>query len=175
MAKVAIAEIKAHCKNPEEFEELLYANGASFVGEDHQVDTYFTTAQGRAKLRQGNVENTLIFYDRHECQGIKNSQVEFVKLDPVQVDPLKAILSQLSPVLIVVDKHRKIFFIDNVKFHIDRVEGLGSFLEIEAIGTKQQNFQELVEQCDTYQKKFEINQTDCIAQSYCDMLMKLNN
>lgn len=171
MAEAAIAEIKAHCSNPEKIEELLLANNASFKGQDHQIDTYFKVSKGRLKLREGSIENTLIFYDRVESQGIKSSQVKFLKLEQTQVAALKQILITVHPILVVVDKQRKIFFIDNVKFHIDRVENLGSFVEIEAIGTKQQNFDELQKQCEYFQSYLGISNQECIASSYSDLIL----
>lgn len=171
MSEAAIAEIKASCIDPNRIESLLIANGAQFIGEDHQVDTYFQVPKGRLKLRGGKVENTLIYYNREENQGIKNSQVNFVKLEPNQVSGLKQLLLAVHSVLVVVDKRRKIFFIDNVKFHIDQVEELGSFVEIEAIGNKEQDFQVLVTQCNDFQSLLGISDNDCIAASYSDLLL----
>ena len=52
---------------------------------------------------------------------------------------------------IVVDKKRKIYFIDNVKFHFGKVEGLGTFIEVEAIDNKEEfTIEELKRQCDKY-------------------------
>lgn len=172
MSEAAIAELKAHCAVPQDIEDLLYANEASFIGQDHQIDTYFKVPEGRLKLREGNIENTLIFYNRLESQGIKSSQVKFLKLEEGQASPLKQILTSVHPTLIVVDKQRKIFFIENVKFHIDSVQGLGSFVEIEAIGDTQQNFEELQKQCEYYQSLLGITKEDCIALSYSDLLLK---
>ena len=171
MSEAAIAEIKAHCADPKKIEDLLTANEASFVGQDHQIDTYFKVPEGRLKLREGNIENTIIFYNRLESKGIKSSQVKFLKLEQNQVAALKQILKSAHKVLVVVDKQRKIFFIDNVKFHIDSVQDLGSFVEIEAIGNNEQNFDELQKQCEYYQSLLHISKEDCIASSYSDLLM----
>lgn len=172
MSEAAIAEIKAHCSDPTRIESWLNANGAKYIGEDHQVDTYFSVPQGRLKLREGKVENTLIYYNRQENKGIKNSQVQFMKLEPGQVSALKQILLSVHTVLVVVDKLRKIFFIENVKFHIDQVSSLGSFVEIEAIGNKEHEFSELVKQCNEYQSLLSILDSDCIAASYSDLLIR---
>jgi adenylate cyclase class IV len=51
---------------------------------------------------------------------------------------LKNILIRQLGVKIVVDKRRKIYFIDNVKFHFDVVENLGTFIEVEAIDSKEE-------------------------------------
>jgi adenylate cyclase, class 2 len=72
-----------------------------------------------------------------------------------------------------VDKKREIYFIDNVKFHIDEVKGLGTFVEIEAIdkdGTIGKD--KLQEQCQSFLELFKIPQTDLISVSYSDLLMQ---
>ncbi|MBL0259969.1 MAG: CYTH domain-containing protein [Saprospiraceae bacterium] len=51
---------------------------------------------------------------------------------------MKNILIRQLGVKIVVDKRRKIYFIDNVKFHFDVVENLGTFIEVEAIDSKEE-------------------------------------
>lgn len=64
---------------------------------------------------------------------------------------LKYILSRQLGVKIIVDKKRKIYFIDNVKFHFDVVENLGRFMEVEAIDNKNEfSIDELKKQCDKY-------------------------
>ncbi|HHB79880.1 MAG TPA: CYTH domain-containing protein [Saprospiraceae bacterium] len=164
-------EIKAHCDNPDRIREILLAHHADFKGEDHQIDTYFVVPEGRLKLREGNIENTLIYYDRVEVKGIKKSIVEL--FHPQQdVASLKKILLKTMPVKVVVDKRRAIYFIDNVKFHIDQVKGLGSFMEIEAISEGGQFTEEyLNRQCQHYIQLLEVGKDDFIDQSYSDLLL----
>jgi predicted adenylyl cyclase CyaB len=77
-------------------------------------------------------------------------------------------------VKVVVKKKREIWYISNVKFHIDEVPGLGSFVEIEAgnvfIDLSQE---ELKGQCDFYMKEFEIKPEDLVEVSYSDLLMTI--
>ena len=76
-------------------------------------------------------------------------------------------------VLAVVDKRREIYFLDNVKFHIDRVAGLGRFVEIEAIdATGEIGRQRLRAQCEEYVKLLGIQPEDLVACSYSDMLIE---
>ena len=162
-------EIKAHCSRPERIRELLKQKNASFIGTDHQIDTYFQTAKGRLKLRQGNIENALIYYERDDKQGPKSSQVKLYK--PRDNESLHHLLSHALDVQIVVDKQREIYFIDNVKFHIDRVKGLGNFVEIEAIDEDgSHSMDQLQAQCDHYISLFEIREQDLLANSYSDLL-----
>ena len=86
---------------------------------------------------------------------------------------VKEILTKALGVLIVIDKQREIYFIDNVKFHIDIVEDLGTFVEIEAIdndGTIGKD--KLLEQCQFFLDLFKISQEDLISVSYSDLLLQ---
>ncbi len=163
-------EIKAKSDKIDEVEVLLIAENARYIGLDHQIDTYFNVPKGRLKLREGNIENNLIHYHRSNQEGPKQSIVTLYKSTPAS--SLKAVLENSIGVLIVVNKQRKIFFIDNVKFHIDKVKGLGTFVEIEAIdkdGTI--GVEKLQEQCDVFMKYLNIQKQDLIAVSYSDLLL----
>ena len=63
-------EIKAGCRNAEFIRNYLQANNAELKGTDEQTDTYFEVPNGRLKLREGNIENNLIFYERENQQSI---------------------------------------------------------------------------------------------------------
>ena len=65
-------EIKAKSNNNSEIRKILQSKSADFKGIDHQIDTYFKTNEGRLKLREGNIENKLIFYKRQNKKGPKN-------------------------------------------------------------------------------------------------------
>lgn len=162
-------EIKARCRAPETIRKILISLGARAVGTDHQIDTYFNVKAGRLKLREGNIENSLIYYRREDNLAPKQSDVTLFKTEPNSA--LKEILTNALGVKTVVDKSREIYFIDNVKFHIDSVSGLGNFVEIEAIdeaGTI--GGDELLRQCRHYMELFKIEQNDLIKSSYSDMV-----
>jgi adenylate cyclase, class 2 len=164
-------EIKAKCHNHATVEQILLERNARFIGLDHQIDTYFKVPNGRLKLREGNIENTLIFYDRPNQAGPKKSDIILYHVQPEA--SLKAILEKTNGVLAVVDKQRKIFFIDNVKFHLDEVLGLGQFVEIEAIDTEiGLGYAQLLEQCTFYMALFGIQEVDLLTHSYSDMVME---
>jgi adenylate cyclase class 2 len=169
-------EIKARCNDPQRIRRLLDENGADFKGTDHQMDTYFKIANGRLKLRQGNIENALIFYDRPNAAGPKRADVSLFRTDAAGAAQLYDILTCVLDVLVVVDKQREIYFIDNVKFHLDTVQGLGRFVEIEAIDESGSTGDEkLRAQCEHYTTLFGITETDLVNVSYSDMLLERNN
>ncbi|RYG27324.1 MAG: CYTH domain-containing protein [Chitinophagaceae bacterium] len=165
-------EIKARCTNPGFIRQYLLDHGASFKGTDHQTDTYFHVANGRLKLREGNIENNLIFYERHNQAGPKHSDFNLVKIPDAA--GLKEVLQKSNGIKVVVEKKREIFYIGNVKFHIDEVPSLGHFMEIEAgnIGVDLSAAQ-LRAQCDHYMSELNIQQADLIDVSYSDMLLSL--
>lgn len=164
-------EIKAKCNDHDKIRSILKSLNSNFKGIDHQVDTYFNVNSGRLKLREGNIENFLIFYERENQQGPKLSDVILFKSDPSS--SLKRILLKSLGVLTVVDKQREIYFIENVKFHIDTVRNLGTFVEIEAIDSDRTFGKEkLLRQCENYIKLLNISKNDLISVSYSDLLLK---
>ncbi len=164
-------EIKAKSNNHEKIRDFLKSHNADFKGIEHQIDTYFKVNKGRLKLREGNIENYLIYYERENKEGPKQSDIILFKSS--SESSLKSILANANGVLIVVDKKREIYFIENVKFHIDTVEELGTFMEIEAIDEDGSiGKDKLFEQCKEYLEHFEISESDLISVSYSDLLLE---
>jgi len=163
-------EIKARCADAARIREILKSHQAEYKGLDHQVDTYFKVNNGRLKLREGTIEKNLIFYHRANQKGPKKSSVN---LYPVQDSPvLKELLINAMGILAVVDKYREIYFIENIKFHIDEVKSLGEFVEIEAIDKDGSISEEkLLEQCQKYVSLFGIREDDLLKESYSDMII----
>lgn len=166
-------EFKAKVDNLEKYENKLLTLNPKFQGIDHQIDTYFNVHKGRLKLREGNIENSLINYERENISGSKISEIILYQHEPNIA--LKNILTRQLGVKIVVDKKRKIYFIDNVKFHFDLVENLGTFIEVEAIDSKEEfTIEELKKQCDKYFDFFELTINNVIDKSYSDLILELN-
>lgn len=163
-------EIKAKVANLTKIAVLLQSKNARFVGEDHQIDTYFNVATGRLKLRQGNIENSLIRYHRLESRDLKRSEVQLQKLLEDNA-ALHQILTETLGIFKIVDKKRRIYFIDNVKFHLDEVAGLGSFVEIEALDLEQNKTeQQLSVQCDYYIDLLGLDRGSFVDKSYSDLI-----
>jgi adenylate cyclase, class 2 len=163
-------EIKAKCSDHSGIRTILHRENADFRGKDHQTDTYFRVQSGRLKLREGNIENSLIHYERENKEGPKQADIILYKTEPDS--GLKEILAKALGILVVVDKTREIYFIGNVKFHIDTVKDLGTFVEIEAIGDGMDaDKAELLQQCQYYLDLFKIPEQDLMAVSYSDLLI----
>lgn len=167
-------EFKAKVDQLEKYESKLLELNPVFKGTDHQIDTYFDVPKGRLKLREGNIENSLINYNRENISGSKLSEVILYQHQPDRA--LKDILSLQFGIKTVVDKKRKIYFIDNVKFHFDRVENLGTFIEVEAIDSKEEfTTEELKEQCDKYFRFFGLEKDSLLDKSYSDLLLEVTS
>jgi adenylate cyclase class 2 len=170
MMKVINVEIKAICIDLERIRRILLEKNANFIGLDHQVDTYFCSSSGRLKLREGNIENNLIWYQRPDQAGPKTSHCVLYKTE--KDSALKAILHDAMGVMVVVDKEREIYFIDNIKIHLDQVKGLGTFLEIEAQSEEGDKSEELLNrQCVQLMDEFGIRNEDLVNESYSDLLL----
>jgi adenylate cyclase class 2 len=163
-------EIKARCDDQAAVRNYLKSHDADFKGEDHQVDTYFNVSNGRLKLREGMIENALIYYDRSNQQGPKQADGALYTSEPGS--SLKGVLTKALGTKVIVDKKREIYFIDNVKFHVDTVEGLGTFMEIEAIDKDGSiGIDKLQEQCEHYLREIGTKDSDLVSVSYSDLLL----
>ncbi|MBC8105939.1 MAG: class IV adenylate cyclase [Anaerolineae bacterium] len=127
-------EIKARFGDLSIARRLAKALGARKRAMLVQVDTYFAVPDGRLKLREisGDARRAeLIWYDRPDRKTARASRYYVV---PV-ADPkgLKVALTAALGVTTVVRKRRELWMFKNVRIHLDCVDGLGSFIELEAV------------------------------------------
>jgi predicted adenylyl cyclase CyaB len=163
-------EFKAKTNDLSKLEKKLQTLAPLFTGEDQQKDTYFNVAHGRLKLREGNIENALIHYQRSNSATAKSSHVILYQHQPNAA--LKNALATALGIKTVVEKKRKIYFVENVKFHFDQVAGLGNFIEVEAIDKDGLiGIEKLKEQCGFYTYFFEISPNNIVAESYSDLVL----
>jgi predicted adenylyl cyclase CyaB len=96
-----------------------------------QRDTFFRSASGKLKLREEDDRAMLIYYGRRTADALQLSTYEIVEI----VDPEKtrAMLAAALGVIAEVRKERTLLMRANVRLHLDRVEELGEFGEIEAV------------------------------------------
>ncbi len=107
---------------------------------------------------------------RNDQAGPKQS--DFILTPVADAASLKQTLTNSLGIKVTVVKKREIYFIGNVKFHIDQLDGLGTFVEVEASNkTEDLPVEKLQEQCEYYRKAFEIKDEDLLQFSYSDMLL----
>lgn len=173
MKKHINIEIKATSKNHDRVRKILNSKKADSLGTDHQVDTYFKVSDGRLKLREVADKNHLIHYTRENKCGPKQSNITCTQVK--DATSIKEILEKALGILTVVDKQREIYLIDNLRFHLDTVRSLGTFIEIEVVdNTGKKSKEVLYDQCREYMKLFEIPGKDLIELSYSDLVLEIS-
>lgn len=125
-------ELKARCHDLTAIRQKVLALPPHSAFVEDQTDTYFQVTTGRLKLREIAGQGAeLIWYDRPDDAGTRLSRyLRTPILDPLTV---KAQLIAGLGLRGIVRKRREIFLWHNVRIHLDEVEGLGSFLEFEAV------------------------------------------
>jgi predicted adenylyl cyclase CyaB len=108
------------------------AAGARLSGVERQTDRYYELDGGRRvklRIRVGGAAE-LIRYDRPETAGVRASDYE---VTPVRDPAAGACLVPRGEPIAVVRKRREVLLLENVRIHLDEVDRLGTFLELEAV------------------------------------------
>lgn len=126
-------ELKAIDNDPAKSEHACRVLGASDRGVLVQRDTYFGVERGRLKLREDPERGVgeLIFYLRAHEDGLRSSR--YWRAPTADPRALASLLEAAHGVLGVVAKRRRLFIYENVRIHLDEVDGLGSFIELESV------------------------------------------
>lgn len=125
-------EIKARLAGIPELLPKVAALATGGPEEIDQDDTFFRCADGRLKLRVfSDDRGELIFYRRADRQGPKES---FYEIAPtVAPGALRCLLALSNGEAGRVVKHRTVYLVGRTRVHLDRVEALGDFLELEVV------------------------------------------
>ncbi len=163
--KLRVADLRAA--------RLKCAEAATRAVVMEQVDTYFRAGRGRLKVREsvsGSEEcaATLIAYSRPDRSGVRASDYHLVAVpDPAGV---KSALSAALGVRGVVRKRREVHMYHNVRIHLDDVEGLGTFVELEAVVSPEADEELSLTRLDTLCGLLGLSRGDGVAGSYADLL-----
>lgn len=163
-------EIKARLRDRAALLEVLAELGAARISSLAQVDTYFTVPAGRLKLRQTPGEpDVLIFYRRDNRSEPKLSDYHLAAIAPEQ--NLAGMLAAALGVRVVVRKQRELWRWHNVRVHLDEVEGLGAFLELEAQVDGANDESLCQRRTRELMAAFGLAPSELIAGSYADLLI----
>src|SRR3954469_23582604 len=125
-------EIKARIENVATLKPLVAELASEGPLEIAQDDTFFTCANGRLKLRAfSNDSGELIFYRRVNQTGPKESF--YLRSPTASPETLRETLTLAYGQIGRVRKYRTLFLVGRTRVHLDRVEGLGHFLELEVV------------------------------------------
>lgn len=161
--------MKARLADLDDARRIAERIGARFEWVDEQVDRYYELdGDRRLKLRTcGRGSAELIRYERPEATGVRTSVYE---VSPVRDAAAQACLVPKTPPLVVVRKRRELWLLDNVRIHLDTVDGLGTFLELEAAVDATHDETVCRAQVDRLLAALGIVEADCVRASYSDLL-----
>ena len=134
-----------------------------------QEDVFFPCPSGRLKLRILCPERgELIFYQRPDQEGPKTSHYSLAPTsDPTG---LRHVLATAYGEKAVVRKIRHLYLVGRTRIHIDRVEGLGDFLELEVVLAEGDSTAEGEAEAHQLMKPLGVTPADLIADAYVDLL-----
>jgi predicted adenylyl cyclase CyaB len=134
-----------------------------------QEDTFFACTTGRLKLRRFSSDRgELIAYQREEKAGTKSSHYLITKTD--EPDLLRQVLVDALGTLGIVRKQRHLYLCGQTRIHLDKVEGLGTFLELEVVMRPGQAAAEGEKIAREIMDKLGIKNEDLLAGAYLDLL-----
>lgn len=161
-------EFKAELRDYELAKTICKAIGATEAEILDQVDTYFKVPSGRLKKREQNGEPTeFIFYDRADKAEARLSH--YVVYD--EPTARQRFATDTLPVLVVVRKTRLLYLTGNIRIHLDQVEDLGKFLEIEAVVSRAHNVRDCHEKVHELRSKLKPALGEMLSVSYSDLLL----
>ena len=133
-----------------------------------QEDTFFPCSKGRLKFRRfSEQEGELIYYERPDTAGPTESQ--YARTSSHEPDALTGVLSQALGVRGLVRKRRTLYWAGQTRIHLDDVEGLGAFLELEVVLEPRQSTSEGIEISRRLMKRLKIREEDLVEAAYIDL------
>ena len=162
-------EIKAWIESTEALRPKAAALADQGPIEIVQDDTFFACVRGRLKLRAFSAaDGQLIFYHRPDQAGPKES---FFLISPVSSpDTLREALTFAYGQTGRVRKHRTLFLAGRTRIHLDRVENLGDFLELEVVMADGEATEIGVNVANDLLAKLGIARSQLIEGAYVDLL-----
>lgn len=135
----------------------------------HQTDTFFVVSRGRLKVRAfSDGSGELISYERADQRGSKESVYTRVPCDDAPL--LVRALSTVLPVRGIVSKEREVFLAGRTRVHLDRVENLGCFVELEVVLASDEPTEQAHREANDLLRALEIVESALVAEAYIDLL-----
>jgi adenylate cyclase len=134
-----------------------------------QDDTFFVCSNGRLKLRAfSESKGELIFYKRPDSTAPKESQ--YVLTPTSCPSKLRETLALALGECGRVRKKRTLFLVGNTRIHIDEVEGLGDFMELEVVLSESESVAAGIATARRVMQELGINEDDLVDRAYVDLL-----
>jgi len=162
-------EIKARLRDPAATRRLVERAAGERAAELDQVDTFFRTPAGRLKLREATGQPPeLIWYERPDATGPKESHFEWAVV--ADAAAVRALLAAALGVRVEVRKHRSVCLVGRTRVHLDAVEGLGDYLELEVQLAPGESAEAGVREARELMGRFGVGEAELVAGAYADLL-----
>jgi len=162
-------EIKARLRNFADLRRRAEALSDTPVQVIPQEDTFFHVPKGRLKLRQLAPDlGQLVYYERTDATGPKRS--DYILAETSQPSALKAALTSALGVRGVIRKTRTLYLVGQTRLHLDEVEGLGEFMELEVVMRPEQSDLEGQSIARDLMARLGVLEEDLLEGAYMDML-----
>lgn len=162
-------ELKARCPDPSRALAAALSAGAVDRGVLRQHDTFYASGLARLKLRRlGDGSAELIAYVRPDVPGDKAS--DYVIAPVTDPEAMHHVLSMAVGAVVDLKKSRRLLLWRNVRIHLDDVEGLGWFVEFEAVIGPDAGEAESIENLREIRRILHVADADLIRVAYADLL-----
>ena len=163
-------EIKARIASVEALLPLARALGDDAHAQlIHQDDSFFEVPHGRLKLRVfGDGSGELIHYHRADASGPKRS--DYVRVAVPDPESLREALDRACGLLGRVRKERILVLVGATRVHLDRVAGLGDFLELEVVLREGQDEAEGHAEANALMRRLGLLPEQLVHGAYLDLL-----
>jgi len=165
-------EIKARITDYDKVKRLIENVCNNPIETTEQIDTFFNCTSGRLKLREAETNSALIYYDRKDSQEPTFSDIAISFIE--NPDTLKTVLANSNGIRGIVKKERILYKYEQTRIHLDDVEGLGKFIELEVVLDNNQSMQDGEKIAFALMDKFNIQKSDLIDVAYIDLLERNN-
>jgi len=166
-------ELKARCGDLHAAAGIAAEIGAELIWTHWQSDTYFQVPQGKLKLREVEDQPAeLIAYQRR--QGAEARISDYILYQVEDPALLKRILATSLTEELIVSKQRTLYQWHNVRIHLDQVQGLGTFIEFEAVLKRPEDAETSQELLQFLKTKFAIRKEELVPVGYYELLKQIS-
>ncbi len=161
-------EIKARINDYEKIKKLIEDICSIPIEIEQQEDTFFNTKHGRLKLREGDGESAIMYYNRSDSHEPKQSDIALSFID--NPNALKTVLDKSIGIRGTVSKKRILYKYEQTRIHLDNVKGLGKFIELEVVLKPDQTSSDGEIIAYKLMEKLGIQKNDLIDVAYIDLI-----
>ncbi|AKD04571.1 hypothetical protein POKO110462_11310 [Pontibacter korlensis] len=163
---------KARLSDFAEAQTILLEQEVRFLDAAMQLETYYKVEQGKLKLIKGGLENALVHYQQQKHQNMFFNEV-LLYLKRPSSGLVETLYGSPQPV-VELKKLRKTFVYDNLKVHLDQLETLGYFVEVEALDIDgSYGLEHLLELCESRKELLQLEDEDLVQEDYPVLLNQI--